>query len=134
MATQSVWPVNDAGNIVLKIGSGNKSVSGFVNQDMLPSESDKISVVIESAPPQNISTRVAVAADDGKVFVASSATTLTINTNMPSGYGFSVKGSVTFTAGAGVTLNDVRTAGVANPWCALVQIGVNTYDVVGGKS
>ena len=32
------------------------------------------------------------------------------------------------------TVTDVRTTGAANPWCALVQTGADTYDAVGGKA
>jgi hypothetical protein len=52
---------------------------------------------------------------------------------MPSGFGCGFKGTIAFTA-TGTTVNDVRTTGAANPWCSLIQIGTDTYDVVGSKA
>lgn len=66
--------------------------------------------------------------DNGKTFVCTGARTVTINTGLPTGFGCCFKGDISFAGTA--TVNDLRVPGV-NQWCALVQIGVDTYDVVG---
>lgn len=82
--------------------------------------------------PAAFASRALTSADDGYTLVCASAQTATVNTGLPSGFGCAFKGTVSFAGTATVT--DVRTAGGANPWCALVQIGADTYDAVGSKA
>ncbi len=77
--------------------------------------------------------RALVATDDAATLICTASPSFTVNTGMPNGFGLASKGSCAFVAGAGATVNDVRVSGQVNPWCALVQTGVDTYDVVGGK-
>lgn len=135
MAIQAVWPVNDDGSIILKHVAGSKTISGFISQDQLPESEGLITVVIGGqATPSNISGALTASADiDGAVLIATAAATITIDAGMSVGFGFSVKGVVSFAAGAGVTINDLRTSGSASPWCCVVQIGTNQYDVLGSK-
>lgn len=86
------------------------------------------------ASPHDFTTRTLTAADNGLTLICSSSQTVTVNTGMAAGFGMVFKGTISFTAGSGVTITDVRTTGSANPWCALMQTGVNTYDVVGTKA
>lgn len=38
--SQTVWPLNENGEIVFSAGTGSSSVVGYLNQDVLPSNSD----------------------------------------------------------------------------------------------
>ena len=87
-----------------------------------------------TASPYAFTTRALDEADNGQTRVCASAQTATVNASMPVGFGVAFKGAISFTAGSGVTITDVRTTGAANPWCALTQTGVDTYDVVGTKA
>jgi hypothetical protein len=78
--------------------------------------------------------RALTTADNGSTLVCGSAQVATVPAGLGAGFGVAVKGSITFANGAGVTVSDVRTSGAASPWCALVQTGVDAYDVVGGKA
>ena len=40
MSTQVVWPLNENGEIVFSAGTGSGSVTGYLNQDILPSADD----------------------------------------------------------------------------------------------
>lgn len=82
--------------------------------------------------PSNTGTRDLVAADNCGTLVAIGSPTLTVPAGLPTGFGIAVKGTVSFVAGLGATVNDLRVPGSPNPYCALVQIGVDIYDVVGG--
>lgn len=84
--------------------------------------------------PSNTGTRPLVAADNCSTLVAIGSPTLTVPAGLPTGFGIAVKATVTFVAGPGVTVNDVRSQGAPDPWCALIQIGPDIYDVVGGKT
>lgn len=80
--------------------------------------------------PSAFSNRALTAADNGNVLVCASSLTATVNTGLPSGFGCAFKGDISFNGTATVT--DVRESGASNPWCALVQVGVDAYNVVGG--
>lgn len=89
---------------------------------------------VGDATPSAFTTRALADADNGMVLVTTSAQTATVNAGMANGYGVAVKGQISFVAGSGVTINDLRSTGAANPWCALTQIAANTYDIVGSKA
>lgn len=36
MGTQSVWPVNELGEILASSGTGSNNITGFVSQDQIP--------------------------------------------------------------------------------------------------
>jgi hypothetical protein len=82
--------------------------------------------------PSAFTSRALTDADNGATLVCGSAQTATVNTGRVSGFGCAFKGAISFTGTATVT--DVRTTGAANPWCALVQTGTDTYDAVGSKA
>lgn len=90
--------------------------------------------VAGNAAPYAFTSRALAAVDNGMTLICASAQTATVNASMPVGFGLAFKGAISFTAGSGVTISDVRTTGAANPWCALTQTGVDTYDVVGTKA
>lgn len=91
--------------------------------------------VAGTASPYAFTTRALDETDNGQTRICASAQTATVNASMPVGFGVAFKGAISFTAGAGVTIDDsLRTSGAAKPWCALVQTGVDTYDVVGTKA
>lgn len=134
--SQTVWPLNENGEIVFSAGTGSSSVVEYLNQDVLPSNSDgSVPVVIQGmSSPKIATTRTLTTADDCKVLVATAPAVFTLPVNMPEGFGCAFRGECSFVAGGGVTLNDLRIAGATQPlWCALVNIGVNTYDLIGGK-
>lgn len=82
--------------------------------------------------PSAFTSRALTDSDNGDVLVCGSSQTATVNTGLTSGFGCSFKGTIAFDGTATVT--DVRTTGASNPWCALVQTGTDTYDVVGSKA
>ncbi len=55
-----------------------------------------------------------------------------LNARFAVGQGYAFKGVVSLTGSA--TVGDVRTTGASDPWCALMNTGVDTYDVVGSKA
>lgn len=95
------------------------------------SETDP-SAVSGAGVPSAFTSRALTDADDTDVLICASSQTATVNTGLRSGFGCSFKGAISFNGTATVT--DVRTTGAANPWCALMQTGTDTYDVVGGKA
>lgn len=82
--------------------------------------------------PSAFTSRALTNADDGDTLICGSSQTATVNTGLASGFGCMFKGTIAFDGTATVT--DVRVTGSSNPWCALVQTGTDTYDVVGGKA
>lgn len=90
--------------------------------------------VAGTASPYAFTTRALAETDNGQTRVCASAQVATVDASMPVGFGVAFKGAISFTAGSGVTITDVRTTGSSNPWCALTQTGVDTYDVVGTKA
>lgn len=83
-------------------------------------------------PSGESGSRTLTAGDNGKNLICTGSLTFTVNTGLGTGFGCAFKGTVAFTGSA--TVNDVRTTGAANPWCALMQTAVDTYDVVGDKA
>lgn len=86
--------------------------------------------------PGSFATRTLGRDDDACVFDVPSTATATVPKGMPPNFGCGFRGAgvLTVAAGTGVTVNDVRSSGATNPWCALVQVGVDTYDVTGTKA
>lgn len=82
--------------------------------------------------PAAFTSRALTDNDDGDTLVCATAQVATVNTGLAAGFGCTFKGAITFAGTA--TVNDVRVSGSASPWCALIQTGTNTYDVVGGKA
>lgn len=74
--------------------------------------------------------RALLSTDNGRTLVCPSTRMFTVNTGMPTGFGVAAKGACTFVGGT-ATVTDVRTTVDANPWCALVYTGIDTYDIVG---
>lgn len=68
--------------------------------------------------------------DNGKTLICSGRT-FTVGT-LIAGFGCAFKGAVSFTGTA--TITDTRVSGASYPWCALVQVGANSYDIVGTKA
>lgn len=82
--------------------------------------------------PLSFSSRALNYTDDNKVLVPVDASqTATINTGLPEGFGCSFNKMIAFNGTATVT--DKRTSGAANPFCTLVNVGLDQYDVIGGK-
>lgn len=137
MKTQDSWPVNENDEIILRVGSGSSVKTGYISQDKIPTDdaATVAAVVIQGmSSPKIATTRTLTTADDCKVLVATAPAVFTLPVNMPEGFGCAFRGECSFVAGGGVTLNDLRIAGATQPlWCALVNIGVNTYDLIGGK-
>jgi hypothetical protein len=74
---------------------------------------------------------VIAAVDNGNTLILTGTPLLTINPGLAAGFGCAIKGDFTYDGTATVT--DVREVGSLHPWCALVQTGTNTYDLVGNK-
>jgi hypothetical protein len=109
----------------------NKPVSS-AQQAALNLKTDKTTVTAGTA----LSTRNTTDADDAGVFTAASAVTVTVHSGAKAGFGFYVSGAgvVTATGAGGVTITDKRTTGATNPVAALVQVGTNTYELIGSKA
>ena len=90
--------------------------------------------VAGNAAPYAFTTRALAQTDNGMNLVCATAQTATVNDGLPTGFGCSFEGEVSFTAGAGVTITDVRTTGATDIFCGLMQVGANTYKVRGGKA
>jgi hypothetical protein len=116
------------GNVVLNksdIGLGN--VDNTADADKSVALAQKVATLVT---PLSIGTTL-TDSHNGSTLILTSTPLLTINTGLPSGFGCAIKGSFTYTGTA--TVADVRNTGVTNPWCALIQTGTDTYDLVGGK-
>jgi len=77
--------------------------------------------------------------DDNKVLLCATAQVATVDRDIGEGFGCSFKGPISFTtptdgAGLAAVVNDVRTTGATNPWCALVCTARDVYDVIGSKA
>lgn len=86
-----------------------------------------------NAAPYAFTSRALAGTDNGMNLVCGSAQTATINAGLPAGFGCSFEGAISFTAGAGVTITDLRTSGATDIFCGLMQVGANAYKVRGGK-
>lgn len=91
-----------------------------------------VSVGGGSVAPTTFTTRSLVDGDDSGTFVCSTAQVATVNIGLLGGFGCTFKGAITFNGTS--TISDLRTTGSANPWCSLVQIAPDTYDVLGTKA
>lgn len=87
-----------------------------------------------NAAPYAFTTRALAGTDNGMNLVCASAQTATVNDDLPAGFGCSFEGDVSFTAGEGVTITDLRKTGATDIFCGLMQVSANTYKVRGGKA
>ena len=87
-----------------------------------------------NAAPYAFTTRALAATDNGMNLVCATAQTATVNAGLPVGFGCSFEGAISFTAGSGVTITDLRTTGATDIFCGLICVGANTYKVRGGKA
>ena len=92
----------------------------------------KIVQILQAAgtPTQETVDRALTINDDTNTLVCTGSRIFTVNAGLGVGFGVAAKGTCSFAPGTAI-VTDVRVAGVPNPWCALVQTGVDTYDVVG---
>lgn len=70
--------------------------------------------------------------DDDLVLTCVAPQVVTVNAGLKPGFGCMFRGPVSFSGTA--TVADLRTAGAASNWCALVQVGADAYDAIGGVS
>ena len=96
-------------------------------------------VRVLSQLPQAFFSRSLQGVDDGKLLLCATPQVAAVNRDIGEGFGCSFKGSISFTtptdgSGNAAVVNDVRTAGAVNPWCALVCIARDVYDVIGSKA
>lgn len=94
---------------------------------------DAISDINSEGVPSAFVSRGLSDADDGGVFICATAQTATVPAGLKANFGCSFKGEISFTA-SGTTVNDIRQTGFENPWCSLICVGANLFDVVGGKA
>lgn len=87
-----------------------------------------------NAAPYAFTSRVLADTDNGMNLVCATAQTAAVDADLPAGFGCSFEGAISFTAGAGVTITDLRTTGATDVFCGLMQVGANTYKVRGGKA
>lgn len=110
--------------MVIDDGMGNKSLQ-FVTPENISGGSNFGEVIVLTTD------RTLLPTDNGKTIICANTVILTIPTGLGSGFGCAIKG--TFTYGGTATVTDVREIGAINPWCALVQTGTDTYELVGNK-
>lgn len=67
--------------------------------------------------------------DNGKTLLCLTAQVATVNKDLPKDFGCAFSGPVSFTGTA--TVGEKRTAGDADPVCALLYVGVDSYKAVG---
>ncbi len=96
-------------------------------------------VRILSPLPKAFYSRSLQGVDDNKVLLCATAQVATVDRDIGEGFGCSFKGPISFTtptdgAGLAAVVNDVRTTGATNPWCALVCTARDVYDVIGSKA
>ena len=94
---------------------------------------DTLGAIESKGIPVAFSNRGLSDSDDGGVFICAAARIATIPAGLKSNFGCTFKGEISFTA-SGTTVNDIRQTGFKNPWCSLVCVGENLFDVVGGKA
>jgi hypothetical protein len=81
------------------------------------------------------SSRALTAADDGDRLHCTAGITLTVPAGLGAKFGCAVYGSVTLSAGAGVTLAEQRVSGATNPICAIEPTPTpNQYLLIGGAA
>lgn len=68
---------------------------------------------------------------NGKTIVCAGTPNLVVNTGLASNFGVAIKGA--FTHSGTATVTEVRESGFDSPWCALMETGADTYDLVGTK-
>lgn len=121
----STWRMTTAGAIII-----DTTATTWVATPLALSNTGLGTVTAEAASRSLVST------DNGHTLVCSASPVFTVNASMPSGFGCAAKSTCSFVGGGGVTVTDVRTSGVLNPWCALIQTSANgtTYDIVGGTT
>lgn len=103
-----------------------------VSDILKPLSNAVVAALAAFGTPGAFANRALVNGDNGHNLTCSAARVATVNTGLQTGFGCSFKGIITFAGSA--TVNDVRTTGAANPWCALLQTDVDVYDCVGGKA
>jgi hypothetical protein len=87
-----------------------------------------------NSAPYAFDTRPLAATDNGMNLVCATAQTATVNAGLPVGFGCSFEGAISFTAGSGVTITDLRSTGATDIFCGLIAVGTNAYKVRGGKA
>jgi hypothetical protein len=86
------------------------------------------------APRTEGATVTLVAADNGGTSITPVACAVTVNTGLGLGFGRGFRGAGVVSFAGSATVSDKRTTGAANPTCALLCTGTDTYDVVGSKA
>lgn len=84
-----------------------------------------------SAVPVAFTTRALTSEDNGKTLVTASAQIATVNTGLPSGFNVNASGAITFSGTAAIV--DRRNSGSSYPFCSLIQIGTDSYELRGEK-
>ena len=139
MATN--YPTGDTDQaIVVWGGDGVKAVDipvGVTGTGVMAATtpSEGIEALASGEPVAQATSRLLSAEDNGKTLVLTGTPLLTIDMGLPVGFGCAIKGDFTYavTSPAAATVTDVRDAGAVSPWCAVVQTGTDTYDLVGSK-
>ena len=103
------------------------------NTTLILPDNSAVTVSASTPGPSAFTTRALLAADNGATLICATSQTATVNSGLAAGFGVAVKGTISFTAGGGVTVTDVRTSGSSAPWCALTQTATDVYDIVGNK-
>lgn len=96
--------------------------------------SDAIVALALGAPAPHSDAHVLTSADNGKTLVFTTSQLLTVSTELPVGFGCAIKGNFTLDVAGTALVTDVREVGLAPPWCSLIQIAADTYELVGNKA
>jgi hypothetical protein len=110
----------------------NTALSTALSGKASTAQGTKADTALQPTVPTAFTSRALTNADDGVSLICSTAQVATVNTGLVASFGCSFKGIITFNGTA--TISDLRTTGSANPWCSLVKIATDTYDVLGTKA
>ena len=88
-------------------------------------------LVYPARPDPYSSNNVLALEDNSKTLVLTSTPQITVPAGLPSGFGCTLYGALTYTTSGGATVTDRRVNNTVAV-CSLLQIGVDAYALVGG--
>lgn len=123
--------------ILSDLGSASLPLAGTELTYVVQGGTSKHTPVSEldaGAKPAAHSTTVTLAdTDHGKNLILTGTVDLVVDEGRRAGFLCRFKGTIGTITGT-ATVNDVRTTGATNPWCELLAIGTDAYDLVGSKA
>lgn len=110
------------------------NTTAIVNEAATARAAEAIKLNAFIAPRTEGATVTLAPADNGGSSITPVACVVTVNTGLGLGFGRGFRGAGAVTFAGTATVSDKRVAGAANPTCALLCAGTDTYDCIGGKA